>query len=159
VYAVDRHDFSGAVQQIRSALRLETLTFLHGDLRTVLAKWTDGPVAMAFSQRTLHYLEPKDATELAKQLFSIMAPGGSIFVSASGLGSELGQNYSGRDVQWSERYHPLSDAMQQRHGIEGRVCLYTEEDMTHLFENAGFERKSIYSSTFGNVKAIFCKAG
>ena len=159
VWAVDSHDFSAEAAEMAAAARLDTLTFMHGDIRDVLAEWPNGRINMIYSQRMLHYLDPADATELAARLFSNLAAGGRIFVSASGLNSELGRGYPGHDAPWDARYHPLSDEMRQKHGIEGRVCLYTEDDMSGLFRAAGFAAERIYSSTFGNIKAIFSKPG
>ena len=142
-----------------SAARLDTLTFLHGDIRNVVAKWPGGNVDVVYSQRMLHYLDPADATELARRLYPMLAKGGRIFVSASGMNSELRQGYAGRDAPWGARYHPLSDEMRQKHGMEGRICLYTEDDMSKLFRSSGFAAESVYSSAFGNIKAIFTKPG
>ncbi len=43
--------------------------------------------------------------------------------------------------------------------MAGRVCLYPEDDMSALFRAAGFAAEKIYSSAFGNVKAVFSKPG
>ncbi len=159
VYAVDSHDFSAEAAEMASAARLDTLTFVQGDIQQVMAEWPNGGIDMIYSQRALHYLDPPDAAGLATRLFSNLAKGGKIFVSASGLNSELGQGYIGRDTPWGARYHPLSDEMRKKHDIEGRVCLYTEDDMSALFRAAGFATEKIYSSPFGNVKAVFSKPG
>ena len=155
VLAVDTYDFSREFGEISAALKLENITFLNQSLQEALSNWHRQKVDLVYSQRTIHYVHPVEMVEAISRLFEVVEAGGAVFVSASGLGSELGENYPGADMPWEQRFAPLSEDMQKKHGIEGDVCLYTEADLVSLFESAGFSARKIYSSPFGNVKASF----
>jgi hypothetical protein len=87
----------------------------------------------------------------------VLVPGGSLFISASGMGSELSNNYRGSTKSRDERFDYLSDDMQEKHGIKEPVCLYSPDELKALFIDAGFILEKIWESSFGNVKAIFVK--
>jgi hypothetical protein len=78
-----------------------------------------------------------------------------LFLSASGLQSELGVDYGGREDALRDRFSPLSPAMALKHGIHESVCLYTMDELVSLCEHASFRVERIFSSSFGNVKGIY----
>ena len=78
-----------------------------------------------------------------------------ITFSASGLNSELGHGYPHAGHSVEERCAPLADAMQAKHGIRERVCLYTVEDLERAVLAHGFTAVRTWTSPFGNVKGIF----
>lgn len=105
-------------------------------------------------QRAIHYLPFKAAVNVLRSMRQLLSPGGRLFISASGMQSELGDDYAGRCMPLHERSAQLSQAMRNKHGIYGNVCLYSEQDMAQLLGDAGFCVDKIFSSSFGNVKAI-----
>jgi hypothetical protein len=52
------------------------------------------------------------------------------------------------------RFAPLAPDVQQKHGITTSVCLYTESDMAFLLQASGWEVNHIFTSAFGNIKAV-----
>ena len=154
VVCVDIFDFSETVDSIASALSID-IRFENVSIEKYFS--TSAPVIadVIFSQRTIHYIEPHIMHRIAKSMFNSVSSGGHIFVSASGIHSELGNGYKAKTIDWIDRFGFLADGMQEKHGIVNEVCLYSEEDMVSLFEDSGFETKSIYSSSFGNIKGIF----
>jgi len=44
--------------------------------------------------------------------------------------------------------------MRDKHGIHGPVCLYSEDDMKSILTESGFAVETLFSSTFGNIKAV-----
>lgn len=108
-------------------------------------------------QRMIHYLQPTDAMELVRAVYSMLKPGGRFYVSASGLESELGDSYPDRDKLWINRFSRISNLMAEKHRILVPVCLYNANDLAELVANSGFEILSSQVSPFGNVKVSATK--
>ncbi len=86
-----------------------------------------------------------------------MQPGSKLFISASGLYSELSEGYKDKEAPLEERYCKLDTKIAEKHHIKEPVCLYSEEDIKTLVEQFEFIPEEIWSSSFGNIKAIFIK--
>ena len=108
-------------------------------------------------QRAIHYLPYAKGQVALTEMKKLLKDGGKIFISASGLGSELGNDYPHKDLPVTERFSKLEDAMAKHHDILQPVCLYTEVDLKAALEEAGFTVDKIYASSFGNIKAIATK--
>lgn len=158
VIALDREDFTASIARQRQAAGREAaaLRFVQGDLRalgTVLAEFV-GRFDVLVCQRALHYLPYDEAVVVVRSMASLVAPDGRLYLSASGLDSALGQGYAAgrRDVK--HRFGLLAPEMIQRHHIAEPVCLYRPEEFSALLGRAGRRVERIWSSRFGNVKAI-----
>ena len=77
-----------------------------------------------------------------------------MFISASGVESELGVAYSGFQQDVTKRFHRLSTEMATKHGIKEPVCLYHKHEIEELLEYTGFEIQRSWLSEFGNVKIV-----
>jgi len=133
------------------------MTFIRGDMRRLNDLIHDawyGTVSAIVCQRAIHYLPYMEAVGVVRSMAGFLEDGGKLFISASGLGSELGNGYYATGAALCERFAPLATEMADKHGIRGRVCLYAEEDMRRLLDDAGLAIEKVYSSPFGNVKAI-----
>jgi SAM-dependent methyltransferase len=155
VLATDLEDYSEHVAQLSSDVSEGSVDFLQAkieDLSQVLGCTERFDVVMC--QRMIHYLPWAAAVASLRSLRSVAKHGGRLFISASGLLSELGQGYEGKDVAIPERFHRLEEAMATKHAIFPRVCLYTEAEMIALLTETGWEPVKVFSSPFGNIKAI-----
>lgn len=112
------------------------------------------PFDLVLWQRALHYFPYEEAVSLLRRVREWMVPGGTLCVSASGFGSELGVDYPGADQILENRFSPLSPEMREKHRIEKPVCLYTEEDLQRILVETGFEIETIFRSPFGNIKGV-----
>lgn len=158
VVAVDIVDFSEYIQRSIAELSLhsDSIEFKQIDIESFLddCKYQFDVI---YSQRFIHYLHPQKSKVVATKFYDVLVPGGSLFISASGMGSELSNNYRGSTKSRDERFDYLSDDMQEKHGIKEPVCLYSPDELKALFIDAGFILEKIWESSFGNVKAIFVK--
>ena len=104
-----------------------------------------------YSQRFLHYLRFTDAVALVR---SMVRPERECFVylSMSGLKSELGNDYPAAPLQ--ERFAYLTNHMRKKHGIAQKVCLYDLSDAESLARECDLEVVDLWRSDFGNVKLI-----
>lgn len=106
------------------------------------------------SQRMLHYLEPATAIEVLRWFHRSSKPGGRLFLSASGIDSELSQGYGVRHAPVDRRFAPLASLMAEKHAIHHPVCLYRLDELTDRVRAAGWEVEHAFLSPFGNVKLV-----
>lgn len=154
VMAVDIVDTASQLYKSAMSLFLKgSVLFIKADMRksTLLIL---GTFDVIVCQRAIHYLPYEEALDSVHRMKEVLAQGGRLYMSASGIESELGSRYPGKSFPLARRYAPLSEEMAEKHGIHGPVCLYSEEDMAHLLTQAGLAIEKIYSSPFGNVKAV-----
>lgn len=151
---IDIHDISDRVDLLSDLFSLGDLQFTQTDARELQPDDLPDGISLLHSQRFIHYLTFEEARDLCTLLADRMAPSGRVFISASGLHSELGDGYPDRDVALEDRYSKLSPTMAERHDIRDPVCLYAKEDMERLLSESGFQMCEFLPSDFGNVKAI-----
>ena len=133
------------------------LSHRSGDLRHLKLENLPEEVNIAFSQRFIHYLTYEEAQHLIQTIDERCSPAACFYLSASGLNSELGQNYDGSSVEIHDRFSRLSPEMQSKHGIWEPVCLYSESELTELMVSNGFKASKVWKSKFGNIKGVFRK--
>ena len=105
-------------------------------------------------QRTIHYLRYPDALDALRTLRAICAAGAMLYLSASGLDSELGDGYEAASVDVSDRFAPLRPDRAAAHNIRPPVCLYRECELASLVREAGWKVQQAFRSDFGNVKLV-----
>lgn len=108
-----------------------------------------------YSQRFLHYLRFQEAAKLLQDILR-EAKGCKIYLSLSGIHSELSSGYEAAPLQ--SRFAPLQARMAKKHGIHQNICLYAPEDAEALAKASGIEASRIWTSPFGNVKMIASQA-
>lgn len=134
------------------------LTFLQKDFTQLSPEDIPAGFHVLYSQRAIHFVNYRTAKELMRRLFIHMAPGGAAFVSATGYDTECGRTYLDRSKPVEDRFNHLAPDMQQKHGIEQRLVIYREQDLTALLRSAGFRDVRVWTSSFGNIKAVAKKA-
>lgn len=154
----DIADVGGRIDEVRRVLGLPALAFRCLELRRATPEDFPARIGLAYSQRFLHYLRFDEAARLLSLLAERMCAGARLFVSASGLGSELGEGYAHAVLPLEQRFAPLSPAMQAKHAIGEPVCLYTPADLEHVLLAQGFTAVRVWASPFGNVKGVFERA-
>lgn len=153
VTACDVVDYDSEIKAAANAANL-SIKFVLSDMRHLLEALPAGRFHVVTCQRAIHYLPFSDALVAVRQMRRLLAPGARLYISASGIRSELGDQYTASASPVQSRYAPLSASMVEKHGIHGPVCLYDERDLVFLMTSAGMDVEKIYSSPFGNVKAI-----
>ena len=143
------------VLRIQGLTQLLPISYLQKDARTLTSEDFDDEIGIAYSQRFIHYLRFSEAISVLALMRSKMRTDGKLFLSASGLRSELGNDYCGSKQELTNRFAPLNPAMAAKHDIHEPVCLYTPDDLVNLCEQASYKPERVFSSAFGNVKGIF----
>ncbi|MCC1496898.1 class I SAM-dependent methyltransferase [Alcanivorax sp. 1008] len=109
---------------------------------------------LIYSQRTIHYLPFDQASAaLAAAAARIQSPG-YLFLSASGMGTELSLGYPAVEEPVDRRFAKLAPDMQEKHGIRQTVCLYSPDELSSLVEASGWVVVDVTVSEFGNVKLV-----
>ncbi len=103
-------------------------------------------------QRVIHYLKYNLSEKALSRIHDVLKPGGFLYLSASGLGSELANGYSAANLPVRDRFAELGRAMAILHQILQPVCLYRLEELEALVRSAGFVVTRSEVSAFGNIK-------
>jgi 2-polyprenyl-3-methyl-5-hydroxy-6-metoxy-1,4-benzoquinol methylase len=153
VSASDIVDYRTVLQNACVTAQIDEFSFVVADMRTLPAS-----VGSAFDviicQRAIHYLSHVDALATVRGFARLLSPRGRLYLSASGLRSELGSGYPGLNDPVERRLSPLSQDMVTKHNIHGPVCLYTTDDLHDFLVVAGLRAKLLFESPFGNVKSV-----
>jgi len=158
VHMYDILDITQDIDLIKKTIPLsdESLSFYNKKIEDVI--FDSGVMFdIVYSQRFIHYLRYDAAVELVKKIYNHTLKDGKVFISASGMNSELSSNYSCKNYPIQKRFGLLSDEMADTHGIKMPVCLYYPHELDELFLSEGFKTVKTETSLFGNVKAIFQK--
>jgi hypothetical protein len=148
-------DIGERVERIKQALGIQNLEFKQIDLRQARSEDFPTEIGVAYSQRFIHHLRFEEASHLVGVLAKRVCANGRLFISASGLGSELGAGYAASGSAIEHRYAPLAAELQGKHGIREPVCLYAIEDLERLVLAHGFATIRTWTTPFGNVKGVF----
>lgn len=152
---IDRMPADRTVLRASGLAALLPISYLMKDAKDLEAAELPADIAICYSQRFIHYLQFEQAVALLRLMRARMRPGAKLFLSASGLLSELGNGYDGKSQELSRRFSPLAAPMAEKHGILEPVCLYAPDELAALCRSASFAGDRVYSSAFGNVKGVF----
>ena len=154
VTAIDIVDYSSQFAEHQQLFQLEesALTYIQGNI----ADFTLLTIGKTFDacclQRTLHYLAYDDALELLTSLKKPLE--GRLYVSVTGLDSEIGSRYADKQKPIESRFCRLEADAARTFFITEPICLYTKAEFTELLIAAGWSVEKVWTSAFGNVKAI-----
>lgn len=157
--AVDQTDFGqefyASLAENKSAGLFLPLDFRSPNLLHKIQKRTENQVFdIIVFQRTIHYFSHTQALGLLACVRSLMESHSRLYLSASGMGSELADGYPGKQVPLPQRFSPLSPLMAAKHGIHPPVCLYTTDELVRLCQQSGLRVLMAQESEFGNIKII-----
>lgn len=155
VTAVDLHDHAKTFEAVANRRPIwQPPLFLQADMRHLPDDLPGAPYDAIICQRAIHYLPYTELLATIRKWSCMLKPGGRLFVSASGLDSELGRDYPDRHAPVEKRFASLSPDIAARHDIRPPVCLYDTVDLIDLLHRAGLGVAETFVSPFGNVKAV-----
>lgn len=157
VVGLDREDHRLAFAERRtiSGLDESRLAFQQGDVRE-LAKSIEGQsFAIVCVQRMLHYLTYEEAEKFLQNLHHAVTD--RLYISVSGLDSDIGRAYSCREAEIDARFCSLTKKDAETFFITEPICLYTQAEFTELLQVTGWHIEKLWTSAFGNHKAICLK--
>jgi hypothetical protein len=154
-FLYDVVDIGERIDRIKQALGIQNLECRRIDLRQATPEDFPTDIGVAYSQRFIHHLRFEEASHLLRMLAGRLCAKARLFVSASGLGSELGAGYADYGNAIEHRFAPLASEMQAKHGIREPVCLYAMEELEGLVLAHGFATIRTWATPFGNVKGVF----
>ncbi len=141
------------ILQKQNNLTNARLRFYQADIRNISTIIYDsGVIDGCVIQRVLHYLTYKDAVRVLRELKSIGIK--KIFVSVTGIESDIGRSYTDTDRPIEHRFGTLPPKDMEMFNINQPVCLYTPEEFMMLLQDSGWEIEECWISAFGNIKAV-----
>ena len=156
VLGVDVCDYADAYTVLRAdyGLSQDVLKFIQGDMLQLQTVLGEQSFDMICFQRTLHYMPYKNAVGVLQELRARMNAGGKLYVSVTGLESDIGLQYEDATKLVERRFCRLPDADAETFHITEPVCLYTPEEFVVLLQESGWNIEECWISAFGNIKAI-----
>lgn len=154
VVGIDILDYSSHFEELRNTNNLseQQLRFIQGDIRKASALVDELSPKICLMQRVIHYMPYNDALSVLKHLRKSGVI--DLFISVTGLESDIGNNYTDKNKPVQKRFCTLALEDMNRFSITQPVCLYTPEEFTYLLQESGWEIKECWVSAFGNVKAV-----
>jgi SAM-dependent methyltransferase len=163
-FAYDLMPDSGALQAIKNAAQamqddypMFRLNTKEVDIRRLEKEDFPENISIAYTQRFIHYLNYGQAKLALSILYDHMVSGGKLFISASGLESEVGRYHPSKSKPIRERYERLPREISERHEIYEPICPWAVQELESTLKEIGFCCSKITESDFGNVKGIFFK--
>ena len=154
VLGVDVLDFSDAFSALRTEHTLSTtqLRFERHDMRDLLHIINDRQIDVCLLQRVMHYVRYEEALFLLQALKNTGVQ--RVYISVTGLESDIGKSYIDADKRVQERFCTLTEKHSQTFHITEPVCLYTPEEFMMLLHTSGWGIQEYWVSAFGNIKAV-----
>lgn len=109
-----------------------------------------------YSARFLHYLTYEEAEILLRKISSNLKDSGKIFITISGIDSDIGVNYKCSEDEVKQRYCFISKSNQSRFKIKEKVTLYKKDEFENLIKKY-FNIEEVWESDFKNIFIIAVK--
>ncbi len=132
------------------------LNFKQSKIEKIEYKEFPDNLDLIISQRTLHYLAHKNLITFLKQSKKSLNKGGRVFLSFSGVDSEIGKDYD-LNPDLDNRFSKVSETNQEKFQILDPVCLYSIKEIEDLMEKLDFKKIKAWESDFKNIKVIYEK--
>lgn len=154
VIGADICDYSDTFDALRRehGFSKEQLQFTQCGMNDLLSSIDTAQIDVCVMQRVLHYIPYVDAMNLLVEIKNAGAE--RLYVSVTGIESDIGRDYSGKDTPVENRFCTLRPADAEIFSISQPVCLYTPEEFVLLLQNSGWEVDECWISAFGNIKAV-----
>lgn len=148
VTGIDQHDFKDVFTESVG----ERGVFMQSDIRNIEACVAGEMFDFVLLQRTLHYLPYAEAKKVLTELCEYTKE--KMFLSLSGLQSDLGKVYATVDAPIDRRFGKLTAEGQETFGIYEPLTLYTKAEAVQLAEDSCWKVVEVWQSAFGNIKMI-----
>jgi hypothetical protein len=153
MHLIDIEDLSRRFRVLAGQIPISGMRFSRCDLNEIEGRELWDTYEFCYSQRTIHYLRFSSAVRLLRLVASRLRSRAPLWLSASGIESELGEGYACGHFPLEERFCALAPRMAEKHQIFAPLCLYSEADLVALAKSAGFTAVEVKKSEFGNIKA------
>jgi SAM-dependent methyltransferase len=152
VTAVDIADYQTAIDVHNVALPVNahTIRFVQAAIGDFVAHQAE-QFGVVVLQRVLHYLPYDEAVSVLETLRTRTT---RLFLSVTGVESEIGQLHLLQSAPLFERFACLPPEGQATYCLTAPVCVYRVAEFRTLLDEAGWEIEDCWTSDFGNHKAV-----
>jgi hypothetical protein len=152
VTSVDIVDYSEDYSDTEVQPKSGATKFIHADALTFLKTIPDNTYDFACAQRMIHYLPYHQAQLLLEEIRRTTEH--SLHISVTGIESAIGIGYGDKNKEAPKRFCALPQEEREKFHITEPICLYTQDEFKKLLENSGWDIEKIWTSAFGNHKAV-----
>jgi len=145
VTGVDIHDFSSDWSNLRGH-------FIQGNLQQLTTMLAGQQFDYCLCNRTMHYLPYAEAAKVLVELRGLVRE--ELYISFSGITSELAHEYDVRGHSVETRHAKLSAASQETFGIAAPITLYSEAEAIALMHGSGWKVTWSRTTDFGNALVV-----
>ena len=150
-YSVDGVDVMEMEPAVFAGKKYAKGRFFAADIRDFLAgEQESSSYTVIVLQRIIHYMPYRAAVMVLKKCLERSECG--IYVSFSGLESEIAKHYAHKDFPIENRFAVLSEVGQQTFSITEPLCLYSKDDVQCLITELDCRCEYFRTSAFGNHK-------
>jgi len=138
------------IKWLKKIFNFKKLKILKKDLKKI--NYSDLPknIDLIYSARTLHYLNYENFEALLKKLESRLKKNGKIFITVTGVESEIGKKYPCAEKKIEERFCFLEKEYQERFEIKEKIFLMNFEEFQEIFKKY-FILEEAWESDFKNL--------
>lgn len=115
-------------------LNNQNLKYINKNIKNLRKNDLPNNINIVYSQRFIHYLTYSESKKLLYLLHDKMNENGKIYISASGINSELSNKYKHKNKLIEKRYCKLDSKIAEKHNIKSPVCLYSKNELKKLLE-------------------------
>ena len=126
--------------------------FIQGDICHLDQLLNKRVFDVCLCNRTLHYLPYLMAKTVLKRIRRHIK--GQLFISFSGLTSDLARGYAASHQPVESRFDFLATADQETFGITASLTLYTEAEAIALVQQSGWKVDWVRTTDFGNILIV-----
>ena len=145
VAGIDIYDFSAEWSEGKGS-------FVCGDIVDLKTLVPEQLFDYCLCNRAIHYLRYDQAAQVLEDLRRLVHS--QLFISFSGLTSDLAKAYDKHDTPIKQRFARLGAKGQETFGVTAPLTLYTEIEATQLLINTGWNVTWSRTTDFGNVLAV-----
>ena len=150
-YSVDGVDVMKREPAVFAGKKYPKGRFFTADIRDFVAREQEAGLYTAIVlQRIIHYIPYQAAVMVLKKYLERSVCG--MYVSFSGLESEIAKYYAHKDFPVENRFTVLSEVGQQTFSITEPLCLYSKDDVQCLITELDCRCEYFRTSAFGNHK-------
>ena len=153
---VDAFDIELPVREFpRINERLDNrVNYLVRDLSDSRQKTLSRKYLLLYANRLLSHLRFEDARRILREFSDASVAGSRLFFSLSSLESDLADNYPHVSKPVAERYAAVQNERTTENRIFMPMCLYGDEDVTHLLAGTKFVVMKQFKSPSGSIKVV-----
>ena len=154
VFAIDCCDYRSSIDKFEKMSQSQIVNFYQAVMPNIPKELNFYNFDFIVSQRTLHYLKYSEVKKLLSWCSQNQNKNGLIYISVSGMSSELSIGYRASNKLVESRWDFLNNSVSILHNLHHKICLYKMPELIAMMEMFNYAIIKDWASDFGNLKLI-----